>query len=294
MQLGAKQADAGGAGLLDMRQVDRESGIDVERDRHAVLGRARLLAQREILQLPACAQPHAFDIGSLHVGRGPHVHVASRAIDNDGVARIHQAGGVLDLADGCDAERACHDRHMGGRPAFFQDDAAQPLTVIFEQRCRPHRARHDDRVLGQPVARRRVVLAKELVHQPVRQFVKVVQALAQIGVGRAQHAGAGVGLHAFDRGLGSEAGGHRFLEPMHPAAVIGEHAIGFEHIAVLAAVRDLAALEQQVEAGAHRLDRSLQPLDLLRHVVGDEVGDDHTRLVQHHMPERDAIVEGCA
>ena len=28
LQLGAEQADAGGAGLLDMRQVDREAGIE--------------------------------------------------------------------------------------------------------------------------------------------------------------------------------------------------------------------------------------------------------------------------
>ncbi len=204
---------------------------------------------------------------------------------------VRKAGGVLDLADGCDAERARHDRDMRGRPAFFQHDAAQPLTVVFEQRRRTHRARHDDRVLGQPVARRRIVLTEQLVHQAVRQLVEVVQALAQIGVGRAQHAGARIGLHALDRGLGGEAGADRLVEPMHPAAVIGEHAVGFEHVAVLTAVRDLAALQQQVEAGAHRLDRGLEPLDLLGHVVGDEVGDDHARLVQHHMPERDALVE---
>ena len=29
----------------------------------------------------------------------------------------------------------------------------------------------------------------------------------------------------------------------------------------------------------------------LLHVIGDEVGDDDARLVQHHMPERDAVIE---
>ena len=83
LQLGAEQPDAGGAGFLDMRQVDREAGIEQQRDRLAVLGHAGLVAQREVLQLPARAQPHALDIGRFHVGRRPHVHVAGRAVDDD-------------------------------------------------------------------------------------------------------------------------------------------------------------------------------------------------------------------
>ena len=43
-------------------------------------------------------------------------------------------------------------------------------------------------------------------HQPVGEIVEIVQPLAQIGVGGAQHAGAGVGLHALDAGLGGQAG----------------------------------------------------------------------------------------
>ena len=108
---------------------------------------------------------------------------------------------------------------------------------------------------GKLLARRRVVLADELAHQPVGEIVEVVQPLAQIGIGDAQHAGAGVGLHALDRGLGGEAGADRLVEPMHPAAVVGEHAVGFEHVAVLAAVGDVAALQHEVEIGAQRLDR---------------------------------------
>ena len=110
---------------------------------------------------------------------------------------------------------------------------------------------------GRLLARRRVIPAEQLAHQPVGEIVEVVQALAQIGIGRAQHARAGVGLHALDRGFGGEAGRHRLVEPVHPAAVVGEHAVGFEHVAVLAAVGDLAALEQDVEVGAHGLDRGL-------------------------------------
>ena len=129
------------------------------------------------------------------------------------------------------------------------------------------------------------------MHQPVGEIVEIVQPFAQIGIGDAQHAGAGVGLHALDRGFRGQAGHHRLVEPVQPAAVVGEHAIGFEHVAVLAAVGDLAALEQDVEIGAHGLDRGFQALHLFRHVVGDEIGDDDARLVQHHVAERDAVVE---
>ena len=35
-------------------------------------------------------------------------------------------------------------------------------------------------------------------------------------------------------------------------------------------------------------------LQLLRHIVGNEIGDDHARLVQHDMAERDAVIERYA
>ena len=180
-----------------------------------------------------------------------------------GVAGIGDAGGVGDLADRGDAERARDDGDVRVRAAFLQHQPAQALAVVFEQRRRAHRARHDHGVLRQPVARRRVVLAEQLVHQPVRQFVEIVQALAQIGIGRAQHAGAGVGLHALDRGFGGQAGasplrsggaasrGHRRTCGRLPARRDARRR------------RHLAALEHHVEVGAHGLDRGFEPLHLL-------------------------------
>ncbi len=176
----------------------------------AVLGDAGLVAQREILRLPARAQFDALDIGALDVRRRPHMHVAGRAVDDDGVARFDKAGGVGDLADGRNAERARHDRDVRGRAAFFEHEAAQSLAVIIEQRRRPHRARDENGVVRQLLARRRVILAHQHAHQPVGEVVEIVQAVAQIGIGGAQHAGAGVGLHALDAGFGGQAGPHRF------------------------------------------------------------------------------------
>ena len=206
LQFSPKKPDAGRAGILDMRQVDGEPGIDHQRNFLAVLGDARTVAQRPILRLPARAQFDPLAIGRLDVLRRTHMHVAGRAVDDDGVARLDQAGGILDFADGRNAERARHDRDVRGRPAFLQHQAAQPLAVVVEQRRRAHGARDDDRVFRQLLFGRGVILAHQHAHQPVGEIIKVVQAVAQIMIGGAQHARARIGLHAFDAGFRGEAG----------------------------------------------------------------------------------------
>ncbi|MGX0998611.1 hypothetical protein AB7M38_005903 [Bradyrhizobium diazoefficiens] len=134
-----------------------------------------------------------------------------------------------------------------------------------------------------------MVLADELPHQAVAEILEVMQPVAQVWIGRAQHARAGVGLHALDGGFRGEAGGDRLVQLVRPALVIGEHAIGFQHLAVLAALGDVAALQHAVEIGAQLGERGVQPLDFLRQVLGDVVLDDDARLVQHDMAERDTF-----
>ena len=170
---------------------------------------------------------------------------------------------------------------IGG--AFLQHEAAQPLAVIVEQRRRAHRARDQDRVVGQVFARRRMVAAHELPHQAMAEILEVMQPLAQIGIGRAQHARAGVGLHAFHCGFRGEAGANRLVQLVRPALIIGEHAVGFEHVAMLAALGDVAALQHAIEIGAQFRQRRIEPLDFLRQVFGDVILDDDARLVQHDM-----------
>ncbi len=121
------------------------------------------------------------------------------------------------------------------------------------------------------------------------EIFQVVQAVAQIRIGGAQHARTGVGLHALDGGLRGEAGGDRLVQSVRPALIVGEHAVGFQHVAVLAAFGDVAALQHAVEIGAQLCQRGVEPLDFLRQVFGDVVVDDHARLMQHHMAERDAV-----
>ena len=134
-----------------------------------------------------------------------------------------------------------------------------------------------------------MLLAGELAHQPVREIVEIVQAVAQERIGLPQHAGARVGLDAFDGGLRREPGHDGFVQAAQPAAVGGEHAVGLEHVAMLAAGRHVAALEHHVEVRLQRIDRLFEPPGLALDVIGDVVGDDDARLVQHHVAERDPV-----
>ena len=143
----------------------RQAGVDQQRHRFAVLGHARHVAQRLVLVLPPRPQPHALGVGGLHVGQRPQVQIAGRAVDDDGVARIGDAGGVVDLADRRNAERARDDGDMRMRAALLEHQPAQALAVVIEQRRRTHRAGDQDGILRQVLARRRVIAAGELTHQ---------------------------------------------------------------------------------------------------------------------------------
>ena len=52
---------------------------------------------------------------------------------------------------------------------------------------------------------------------------------------------------------------------------------------------EIAAAEHAVDHAGELLDRLRQPAALELHVLGDQPGDDDTRLVQHHVAERHAL-----
>ena len=110
-----------------------------------------------------------------------------------------------------------------------------------------------------------------------------------VGVGLAQHAGAGVVLDALDGGLGRHAAPDRLLHAPQPAAIVREHAVGFQHLAMLAGGAQLALLQHLVDGGLQLVDRGFQPGGLRHGILGLELGDDHARLVQHGVAERDAF-----
>ena len=129
----------------------------------------------------------------------------------------------------------------------------------------------------------------EPVQQAVGEIVEIVQALAQVGVGLAQHAGAVVGLHPLHGGLRRQARGHRLAHAPEPALVVGEHAEGFQHLPVLAVMGHVATLDQLVDGQAHLGDGRIEAQEFRLDVLGDEVLDHHPGLVEHHMAEAHAV-----
>ena len=70
---------------------------------------------------------------------------------------------------------------------------------------------------------------------------------------------------------------------------MGEHAVGLEHIAVLAGARNALFFEHGVDRGPERVDRLVEADKLFLRVVGDEILHVHARVVQHDVAEPDAV-----
>ncbi len=111
-------------------------------------------------------------------------------------------------------------------------------------------------------------------------------------VGLAQHAGAGIVAHALHGGFRREPGEQRLVQPAPPAVIVGEHAKGLEHLAMLARARHVAALEHAVDHAGQLLDGLGKPPPLELDILGDQARDHDARLVQHHMAERHAFGDG--
>jgi hypothetical protein len=133
--------------------------------------------------------------------------------------------------------------------------------------------------------------AHQLAQQPVGEVVEIAHPLAQIGIGHVLHARAHVALHLFDRRFRGQAVADRLIQAAHPALVVGEHAVGFEHGAVLAFERHFAARQHVVDRQPQRSERLFEPLRFLVAILVEQVGDDDARLVQHDMAKPDAVIE---
>ena len=210
------------------------------------------------------------------------------AVDEDGVAVLRLAGDALGLDDQRDRQRPGDDGGVAADRAFLEHDAAE-LAAVVEELARPDVAGDEDGVVGE-VAAVALVAAGEEPEQAVGEVVEVVQPLAQVGVGRARHAGAGGGLLLLDRDLGGEAEVDRGLHPPDPALVVGEHPVGVQNVAVLAGGGEVVGGQHLVDLGAQRLDAGVQTQPLALRVVADRVGDDDLRLVQHDGAFGDAFL----
>ena len=257
----------------------------------AVLGDGRLVSRFAIEFLAAGAEAHLFGIRRLEIWLRPQMHDAVFTVDDDGVAVFRHRHRALDLAGDGNPHGARHDDDVAGGSAVLQHQPAQLVARIVEQLGGAHRAGDDDGVARQRSGQHLGAAPHQLPQQPVGEVVEIAHPLAQIRVGHVQHAGAHVALHLLDRGFGREAVADGLFQPSHPAAIVGEHAVGFEHGTMLALEGDVASRQHVVDRQAQRAQRVVEPAHFGLAVLVEQIGDDDARLVQHDVAETHALVE---
>ena len=230
---------------FDMRQVDQQAGVDREADR------CRRLVTGSMARAPGSAAGAWRGNGPSrhrpprHRGR-PEMDLPRFAVDDDPVAVLaqrHHGGG---LADDRDAHGAGDDHHMARHRRLLPAPARGHWHADSRAVRPPHVARHDDRIAGKPSAGRPAAIARQLPEQPVRQIVEIMHAVrgdrdrSAVIRARCRSALSRPPLPPSGR-CGSP------LELAHPALVMREHAIGFEHFAVLALHRDVATRQHVVD-----------------------------------------------
>ncbi len=183
---------------------------------------------------------------------------------------------------------------MAGDRPLLQHEAAHVLARIVEQLRGTHGARDDDRVIREIGSRKLGAITRKLAQQPVRKIVEIVHPLAKIRIGQPDHPRLGLALHPLHRRFRRQAVADRLLELSHPAAVMGEHAVGLEHRAVFAFHRNVAARQHVVDGDAQRAERLRKPLQFVLRVLVEQIGDDDARLMQDDVTEPDAFAVAVA
>ena len=97
-----------------------------------------------------------------------------------------------------------------------------------------------------------------MAQETVVEVLEVVQPLAQIGIAGLADAGAMFRAHPLDRRFRRQAGMDRVVQRLVPAAAMGQHLVGFEHLEG-GALRGVVALQDTVDLLAQPVDRLAQP-----------------------------------
>ena len=281
LQLGAEQAHAFGPRPFERGQVGHQARVHVKLDPGAAGGDGGQAAQVGVSFLRLGLHRDLVAERGGHAVLGAQVDDPGVAVDENRVAVQRLDCDPARVDDQRDRQRPRDDGRVAADAAFGQDHPAQ-LAAIVQQFGRADVARDEDRVfrhLGPGVA----ALPGQDPQQPVRQVVKIVQPLAQIGVGRAFQPRAGLPLFLFHRSLGRQAKVDVLFHPPHPAARVGEHAEGFHDVGVVAAAQRQVR-QQRIEPGPQHRHALGQARTLALRIVADRVRHDDAGFVQPDMP----------
>ena len=291
LQLGTEQAHTFGPRPGQRGQIGHQARIHVQPDRGAAQRRGGQFAERGIAALRLGLHGDLVAEGGGDAVFGAQMGDALIAVDQDRVAVQRLGRDAFGMDHQRNDQRARHHGGVGPDRAFLKHDPFQ-LAAIVQQFGRADVARDKDRVGGH-VGAGIAPLSGQKPQKPVRQIVKVVQAVAQIGVGDGFKPGAGGGLFLFHRRLGRQAAADILFHPPDPAARMGEHAVSFQHLALFGPLR-IGERDHVVDRHPQLLDRRAQPFTLCLGVVADHVGDDDAGFVQPDMALGRAFLPGRA
>ncbi len=139
----------------------------------------------------------------------------------------------------------------------------------------------------------RVFVADQMLQQTVGQVFQIVQPFTQIGVGDLAHAQARVLMHLLHGRFGGQARTNGLADTPDPAGVVGEHAEGFQHFAMLAAGQVLG-FQQFVEIAAQPIQALLQALRFRIGIFGHQMPDHDPGVVHHRLADADAGIQAHA
>ncbi len=212
---------------------------------------------------------------------GAQMHNALFAIDKNFVAIKRLGGDPLGMDDQRNGQRARNNRGMAADRAIFQNNAFK-FAPVFQQFARPDIAGNKHGVFGH-LGASICALPCQKAQQLIGQIIQILQPFAQIGIGHRFHAGPCGGLLFLHGGLGREAALDVFFHAAQPTARIGEHAIGFKHLALFAIGGAANACHHGIKRQMQLADRLMQALKLQFGVICHGAGDDNARLMQIDM-----------
>jgi|GEM_PF-6531742 len=276
--------------LGKMGNVDEKPRVDVQANSYAILGDGRYITQRLVLTLPPRPETDLVRVGRDDIARRPQVNVARFGVDDHWIASGNPFDDTPRLSNSRQPKGPRDDGHVALATTFLDNEAAQLRAVVVQKLGRPHGTCDQNCIVGQlkPFPRGCCATGQD-AQQPVRKIVKITQPLPPVGIVLPQHPGTRGVLHPLDRRFRGKPLPHSRLEPTHPAAVVGEHAVGFEHLPMVAGLCQGLDPHHLVEARAQLVHGRLEPLQLDVNVLGEQLGDDDPRLVQHDVPERNAL-----
>ena len=231
LQLGAKQAHAFGARVIQRRQIGHQTCVHQQVNPLPVGGYGRLLTYGGIALLRLCLHGDLVTKGADDGIIGAQMHHAIVPIDQHMITVQTLCRDARRAHHQRNRQRPCHNRRMRANGTFLKDDPLE-LAAIFQQFRRADIAGHQNGVFRQ-LSASVLALTCQNAQQAVREIIQIAQAFAQIGVLYLRHTATGEGLLFFHRSLGAEATRNVFFHAPHPALGVGKHPIGFKNLRLL-------------------------------------------------------------